>query len=151
ASVWYRWTAPADGFVYFSLPTLDGSWPAVVDVYRGSSLGTLAAEDAGDVYGAAAVFAVAGRTYSIRVSSSNGFGGSFVLDWNRDQPAPPNDDFSAAQVISGAEGSVPATTYNATAEAGEPDHGASSAASVWYRWTAPAAGTYRFGIDSQGG
>ena len=31
ASVWYRWTAPQSGLVYFSLPTIEGTWPAIVD------------------------------------------------------------------------------------------------------------------------
>src|SRR4051794_13084368 len=150
ASVWYRWTAPADGAVYFSLPTIDGTWPAIVDVYRGSALGGLTLEDAGDVYGPAGIVAVAGRTYSIRVWSYNGFGSSFVLDWNRDQPAPPNDYFSAAQALAGPSGAVPATTYNATIEADEPQHGVDGG-SVWYRWRAPATGTYRFDVGSPGG
>ena len=150
ASVWYRWTAPESGLVFFSLPTIEGTWPAVVDVFAGGAIDALAQLDAGDVYGPGAVFAVAGRTYSLRVRSANGFGRSFVLDWNREQPAPPNDDFSAAQLLAGPAGSVPTTTYNASFEAGEPDHGVYGP-SVWYRWTAPATGTYRFDAGAGSG
>ena len=99
-----------------NLPTVEGTWPAVVEVYRGSALGSLSEEDAGDIYGGAEIFAVAGRSYSIRVQSSNGYGAGFVLDWNRDQPSPPNDYYSAAQLLAGASGAVSTTTYNATWE-----------------------------------
>lgn len=60
-----------------------------------------------------------------------------------------NDDFVAAQQISGASGSVAGTTVDATREASEPAHGGRGAsASVWYRWTAPASGTLR--VTTQG-
>ncbi len=61
--------------------------------------------------------------------------------------APPatNDNFSAAQVLSGASGQVTGSNLVATKEAGEPNHaGNSGGASVWYAWTAPANGTYTF-------
>jgi hypothetical protein len=53
--------------------------------------------------------------------------------------APPsNDDFAAAQVLSGAQPIVvQGTTREATRESGDP---AGFPASVWYRWTAPASG-----------
>jgi hypothetical protein len=55
---------------------------------------------------------------------------------------PANDNFAAAQVLTGSSGSVSGTTQNATKEAGEPNHaGNAGGHSIWYRWTAPAAGT----------
>lgn len=62
------------------------------------------------------------------------------------QAAPPaNDDFAAAQTISGPAGSIVGTNVDATQEEGEPDHVPQSAGrSVWYRWTAPAAGRVVF-------
>jgi hypothetical protein len=53
--------------------------------------------------------------------------------------APPNDDLSDAQVITGAAGVIAGSTEEATLEPGEsedPDAGPS----VWYSWTAPAVG-----------
>lgn len=59
--------------------------------------------------------------------------------------SPPNDDFAAAQPISGDGLSVSGTTRDATREAGEPDHSSDSWAgdhTVWYRWTAPRTGEW---------
>ena len=54
-------------------------------------------------------------------------------------PAPANDNFTAAQPISGATGTVTGANTGATRETGEPDHdGDPGGASVWYVWTAPA-------------
>src|SRR5262249_37190660 len=59
-------------------------------------------------------------------------------------PSPPlNDNFAAAQAISGCSGSVTGTNVGATAEAGEPNHspdGHGGTASIWYQWQAPTSG-----------
>ena len=58
--------------------------------------------------------------------------------------APANDPFASATAISGATGTTAFNSGGATRETGEPTHGASSgAASVWFRWTAPASGSLR--------
>jgi hypothetical protein len=55
--------------------------------------------------------------------------------------APSNDAFSAAEVLSGRETGASGTNDQATKEAGEPNHaGEPGGASIWYAWTAPAAG-----------
>ena len=60
-------------------------------------------------------------------------------------PAPANDAFAAAQILTGAEGSVDGTTVYATAEVGEPAHAGNTAVhSIWYRWTAPSTGSVNF-------
>jgi hypothetical protein len=59
--------------------------------------------------------------------------------------APPNDNFGASIVISGEAGAFDATTAEATVEPDEPYHADEvGGASVWYTWTAPARGEYRF-------
>ena len=59
--------------------------------------------------------------------------------------APPtNDNFSAAQVITGCNGTVAGSNVGATKETGEPNHSPDNMAgsrSVWYRWQAPSTGT----------
>lgn len=53
-----------------------------------------------------------------------------------------NDDFANAATITG-NATVTGTNVGATKETGEPDHaGAQGGASVWWNWTAPAAGQY---------
>ena len=55
---------------------------------------------------------------------------------------PPNNNFSAAQAISGCSGTVNGSNSGATRESGEPNHAdANGNRSVWYRWQAPATGT----------
>ena len=54
---------------------------------------------------------------------------------------PANNNFSAAQTISGASGSTTGTNVGANKEPGEPNHaGNKGGASVWYSWTAPQTG-----------
>ena len=65
----------------------------------------------------------------------------FILDYQRVGAAPPNDNFGAAQSISGANGSVAGSSLDATKEPGETTVGG---ASIWYRWTAPASGPAQF-------
>ncbi|MDQ5822289.1 MAG: hypothetical protein M3540_12690 [Actinomycetota bacterium] len=57
------------------------------------------------------------------------------------QTPPPNDTFAAAAVLSGTVATVTGTNFGATKEPGEPNHaGRPGGHSVWWRWTAPAAG-----------
>jgi PASTA domain len=64
--------------------------------------------------------------------------------------APPaNDAFSAAELVSGRTAVVTGSNVEATKEAGEPNHaGESGGASIWYEWTAPAAGHATFSTCS---
>ena len=56
-----------------------------------------------------------------------------------------NDDFAAAQVLSGPTGVTAGSNVDATQEEGEPDHAPQAPGhSVWYRWTAPAPGRVAF-------
>jgi subtilisin family serine protease len=62
---------------------------------------------------------------------------------------PANDGFGAAAPLSGEAGSVTGTSLLATREAGEPQHaGDPGGHSVWWLWTAPAAG--QVSLDTQG-
>ena len=61
---------------------------------------------------------------------------------------PANDDFTDADVIVGSSASIVASNTAATAESGEPDHAANTAAaSVWWSWTAPASGSASMDTD----
>ena len=165
-SVWFNWTAPSDEVV--TVDTCDSEFPTSLTVFRGSSLGALTevgrdsnsdgrfCPDASGV----TFRPVLGTTYSIMVDG-NGFylpegsppvtEGSFELKVAA-TPSPPNDDFAHAIPIETSaslaieeEFSYSAWsdgfTWNATKEAGEPDHaGDPGGASVWYRWTAPRSG-----------
>ncbi len=90
--------------------------------------------------------AAGAHTFSVRATDSSGNVDPTpaARTWTV-ATAPPNDMFGAAQVISGASGSISGTTLGATKEAGEPNHaGNSGGRSLWYVWTAPATRTYTF-------
>ena len=58
-------------------------------------------------------------------------------------PAPANDNFSAAQTITGCSGTTTGTNVSATHESGEPNHSpdlGGGSRSVWYSWQAPVTG-----------
>ena len=79
-------------------------------------------------------------------SVSKGLDAGFVdqVAWTRGN-IPANDDFAAATVIGGTSGSVTGTNVGAGAEEGEPlQLGFNSAATVWWKWTAPTDGSFTF-------
>ena len=140
-SVWYSWTAPADGGVSFSA-TPEGAlayWDKVrVDVFRGSRITGLDRVRSGE-WGVQ-FFADPGQTFLIRVGYA-GKAVSLALNWSMG-PRPANDDLAAAAVLEDASGSVDGTNAGATLEPAE--FFGELAATVWYRWTAPAGGSWKF-------
>jgi Ca2+-binding RTX toxin-like protein len=145
ASVWFHWTAQRSGTltVWTYQPTFD----TLLAVYTGSSVDTLSAVASNDNYGGGTTSrvtfpVVSGTDYQIAVDGAAGASGTFRLRWRQ---GPENDNFADAQVIAGLSGGVNGSVYGATAEPGEIlDF---SAASVWYRWTAPEDGLYCFVPD----
>jgi hypothetical protein len=68
------------------------------------------------------------------------FSGNVVLSWFPEKGVN-NDNFLAAQQLSGSAGSLAATNAGATKETGEPNHADDRGGrSVWYTWTAPFSG-----------
>jgi hypothetical protein len=56
-----------------------------------------------------------------------------------------NNDFANAAILNDGSGLIYGTNIGATKESGEPMHANNrGGASVWYRWQAPATGTYLF-------
>ena len=116
-SVWYRWTAPADGAVRFNLHPpgeLGGERDDRVDVFRGDAIAGLE-RVASDQWGAL-FFADEGETYRVRLSHMRR-GTAVDLRWSQgDRPV--NDDFGHAAVVEGDEGAVQGTSQGATLERG---------------------------------
>ena len=142
SSSWYRWIAPASGRVTFS--TFGSDFDTVLAAYTGSAVNALTEvasnDDANGLTTSEIGFAATqGTTYSIAIDGKGGDSGPSLLFWILH---PPNDDFAAAQLLSGDHGSVDGSSVGATKEPSEPNHaGTAGGASVWYRWTAPATGT----------
>jgi hypothetical protein len=139
ASIWFKWTAPKDAEV--SIDTCGSGFDTLLAVYEGSELGALTPVAASDdstgkcaPQSRLAFGAVANTTYRIAVDGKNGAQGPVHLTIDA---RPRNDDFAAAERISGALGwYVPGTTRLATKQAGEPNHGSDPGGhSVWFSWT----------------
>jgi len=152
-SVWYRWTAPADGVLMAGGPAhLGGD----VQVFTGTSLGALvtapAVPDGWLVTG--------GRTYRWQLAMFSNWNPNIVTFGWQLLPRPSNDRFAAARLLSGPAGSVTGDNRGATVEANEPagpttcDQDFRSwwvpehARTVWYTWVAPAAGRVFFELHS---
>jgi hypothetical protein len=150
-TVWWRWTAPRAGRIVFTGPAYG---PFVA--YRGSTLGGLTTVARGtkpaDPFAPQRIqfIAAAGTTYRIVVGTdqevgSSGNPGPVTLGWTLYPVPPPNDNLASARVITGPSGGVVGTTYGATPELADSVIGYGTYPStVWYRWTAPASGWWRF-------
>ncbi len=149
ASIWFTWTAPADGWYRFD--TFGSSFDTLLAVYAGTTLTTLqeaaSNDDATGSNQSVVDFpATAGTTYSIAVDGFNGpvaglSSGAVTLNWHSE--APPDDAFAAAFRIAGERSSVRGSNIGATMETGEPVNAANpnlGGASVWYSWIAPTSG-----------
>ena len=138
ASVWWSWIAPISGV--FSVSTKGSSFQNSHTVYTDTNLSTL------NLVSSAATFnATAGTRYEIKVDSSSDSVGDIQLAIAPvDSPA--NDLFANAQLLAGASAMATGTTFGATAEIGEPSSptGATLLRSVWWSWSPPTDGTYRF-------
>ena len=134
-SIWYRWTAPADGTATVDLAGSSSYNEA--SVYVGDRVDALTR-----VVAAARKVkfaATAGTTYRIAVDAEYGSPGNvkiaaFLGD------GPPNDQFARPTELTGLSDTEAGSTVDATLEVGEPDHTYSGSGSLWYTWTAPRTG-----------
>ncbi|HYT30935.1 MAG TPA: Calx-beta domain-containing protein, partial [Actinomycetota bacterium] len=112
ASVWYEWTAPADGTVTFDTCTLpsSGAFDTTVGAYQGAAVNALtqvATNDDSCGTRSSMSFAVTGgQLYEVSVDGHARAQGSFVLDWNLPVPALSVGD---ATVVEGNAGTTNAT------------------------------------------
>ena len=144
-TVWYAWTAPADGAWEFR----SSAAQLRVLVFAGASIGDLRLVSGfPDV---AAEFPVrSGETYRIAVAAEDGFagGGRFDLSWATVEREAGNDDFSGATELPAEESSSwwASNDRLATVEPGEPL--ASGVRTRWWSWTAPSTGEFSWRITS---
>jgi hypothetical protein len=158
-SVWWAWTAPTNGDVVIST---DGSdFDTLLAVYTGATVSNLRAVATNDDHGVMVTSrvrfaATGGVQYQIAVDGFNDGttveSGAVTLTLvfvSEPIPRPGNDNFTNRFALAGM--SIVTNTSNAyaTREDGEPLHaGNVGDTSVWWRWTAPVAGTY--GISTAG-
>ena len=156
-SVWYQWTAPADGTAVIKGSTrpYSSSTYIVMAAYTGAAVDALTEVTAWGGNGFRDIkleFAVAGgTTYHIVLDSyDESKTGSFDLTWALSPPT--NDDFANPTVLAAGGGTLTGeSNENASPEIGEPAHAGvpgTPARSVWYQWTPTWDGSATLDIDT---
>ncbi|HXJ62060.1 MAG TPA: Ig-like domain-containing protein [Verrucomicrobiae bacterium] len=145
-TVWWTWRAPRAGRATFLVEALSIS--GILNIYTGSTLAQLIPLTDTNANEAAYNLQVqAGKDYQIAVdrniwSSS----GEFRLRIYYTS-APPNDDFARRRAFTTT---VAGNLEGGGLEANEPGVSASNlTSSVWWTWTAPSNGMYRFDLLAQ--
>jgi hypothetical protein len=138
-SIWYRWTAPADGLCVIN--GAGDNFPLIFNVCLGSAvdqLSVVAANALNAAYHDVEFDAVAGTTYYVSVDGNTGEEGE--LDWTL-QLKPYNDDFASRRLLNGINIQFQDSNAGSTLEAGEAAAlPAGAGSSIWYTWQAPVAG-----------
>jgi PKD repeat protein len=137
-TVWYKFTAPTSGAV---MTSLWGSYDAVLNVYRadGPGMGGLSSSL---ICGSGSWWlpVAANSTYYFQVGTISS-GGSLQFNMSF-EPAPANDNFADAKIITALP--YDDNTYMATAalEIGEPTPSCGSTSkTIWYAYTPAASGS----------
>ena len=147
ATVWYRWTAPDDGF-----------WEHRVDAdhlkvlaFAGDRMDGLRLVS-GYPAGVVAFPARAGESYRIAVASADAFGGGgrFDLSWSMGEgPRAAQDDFAEARQLPG----VDVSSFRASVDGNstvEPDEPAGTGVRTrWWSWTPPATAEHTWRLVGQ--
>lgn len=149
-TLWWTWQAPVDGIVTYALTGSDSDyWNTTT--YTGDSLGTLVKRSGRNSGQSAASMNVlrvkAGETFAIQASRmTSGEVGRVRVNWHLD-PQP----YQATPANSVNLGSVSSTTGSAdNRNAVTPT--SPSTAKLWWRWTAPANGVFRWSaVRTDGG
>ncbi|HTI98442.1 MAG TPA: hypothetical protein VL527_06020, partial [Dongiaceae bacterium] len=151
-SVWWKWTAPANGRAFLPAITAAESPGIALGVYTGDTLNALLPvwlylTNGPDTYnysvGQPAFDALAGTTYFLAMDSTAAAFWRLEFRFAFD-PWMPNDAFSNRQEIAGTAAGLTGDTFLASAEVSETNRMNNVAGkSVWWEWTAPADGVLR--------
>ena len=138
ATLWWSWTAPADGTAVFEG---DG----IVAVYTGASIDALTpvldADQVAYSFRTVVTRVAAGVEYQV---ACDGYGYArgvlpLSIEWHE---SPPNDMFADRIVLSGTSAALVGDAAYATLEPGERDQPYSyQKGTLWWTWTAPITGT----------
>ena len=144
---WWRWQPPGAGPYTLRLSGNDRTI-SVLNVFAGSRLGDLRRLAGGQEL---VIRTEPGVSYSIAVGRRHETSfqqrnwGDLGLSWGE---TPANDRPSGASALRGARGSVEASHSFATSSPDEPVAVAAHA-SLWWRWTAPSTGWFRFRVEKR--
>ena len=148
ATVWYEWTAPADGWTFFQ----ESGSGLELYVFVGERVDELRLVSSPGSSGARYFLAEGGQTYRIAIAAgtADDSGVMFTLNWASvaTYRGPlENDFFEHATEIGAAEGNAN-ESFSGTVEPGEPIE--TGTGTAWWQWTAPTDGrfTWRMGGSS---
>lgn len=139
-TVWYAYTAAADGLV--QADTFGSEFDSRVAAYTGSDLGSLTRIAFDHQLAMVVVPVIGGTTYYFQVGGWSNYG-TLALTFNLGPalPVPPNDDFAAAAVVPALPYADTQNTIRATNEVGEPSSSCGCTYNcVWYAYTAVSDG-----------
>jgi len=146
-TAWFTWEPPDDGLYRFRIERAEQGDPwsrAEYLLFSGDSLAALdvVQEKQGNEI---SFFARKDVEYRLRIATDSWDSPALVLTWEPADKRPANDDLAYAEALDGESGTLESTNEGATLEQLEFQGG--SAATVWYEWTAPRDGFWRFGVD----
>ena len=160
-TVWFKWTAPASGdFTYGTLGSTNvvaTEWDAIVGIYTGAAVNALtplgATPQDTTVEESMTVPVLKGTTYYIQLATfGSDTAANILLSWNF-VPVN-NDNFARAIALTGVAADQTGDIYvgtqtgtnnaGATLQVGEPSPGATESNSVWFKWTAPSDGEFKY-------
>jgi hypothetical protein len=141
ASVWYRWTPPANRAFYFTTASAEFASRTALGPAAELFTGAAAAALSPAPRSGGAWLVTTQNVYFIRVSDA-GPPVDFSLAW--DTELAPADFFRHAQMLKGWSGVAEGwSNRHATWEHGEPAAN-TGGRSIWFRWIAPLSGTATF-------
>jgi hypothetical protein len=143
-TLWYSWTAPADGMLYLRVATSSvlPHGTTMLDVFQGDSPATLEPVSNGSGFGGDHIYfhVVSNETYQIRFDAGGPTWDAIPVQLDF-IAAPPNDQFINATILSGLDLSSNGTIRGASPETNDPRVWLGAGNSVWYSWTAPQSGS----------
>jgi hypothetical protein len=164
-SIWFEWTAPADGSVSFDTESSDID--TILAAHTGTTVGELAEvaanDDSGSLHSRITFSATNGTTYAIQLLGFDDWEGLVALTWDQDGTAPSNDDFADGRVLADNDyddgllgyqsgfALVMGSSESAGSEAGEPTHITGGGRTVWFSWTAGYTDAVSFELSDGGG
>jgi hypothetical protein len=131
SSVWWTWTAPANGVLEI-VPADSRNVGIGMALYRGLTLASLTRVTNWNVQAGEAYHIAGFQPYLI--PPDYGHLRTFQLTF---YPPPPNDHFTNSILLEGVNPHFEGWTHGATREPGETAHGAGT---LWWHWRAPADG-----------
>lgn len=144
-SLWFEWTASSTGLLRMRLSDVPGHPTLSVFSAVNDLPGTLLGRTSGQRVLELSV--TSGQRLFWMLDSSSPISRGLTIEW---QLPPPNDNWAAAELLTGMPLDVTGNSLGATVESFETiqsHHSVFPEGSVWWKWTPPATGAVRFAVS----